>query len=73
MISLVGSIGLSSQWRLKRFLAYSAISNLGFILLTLGTFQLDGYLYYITIYAITILVIGTLGRSFVSGLNLPLS
>lgn len=75
IISLVGSLGLSSQWRLKRFLAYSAISNLGFILLTLGTFKLDSYLYYITIYAITLIILGTLGRSFgISGLfNLPLS
>jgi NADH-quinone oxidoreductase subunit N len=34
---VVGSVGLVGQWRIKRFLAYSAISNLGFLLLTLGT------------------------------------
>ena len=72
-ISLVGSVGLSSQWRLKRFLGYSAISNLGFVLLTLGLFQLDSYLYYITIYAITTLnlfaILGTLPFSLsLSGL-----
>ena len=30
---LVGSLGLSNQWRIKRFLAYSAITNIGFLLL----------------------------------------
>lgn len=30
---IVGSLGLSAQWRIKRFLAYSAISHLGFLLL----------------------------------------
>jgi len=50
---LVGSIGLTSQWRIKRLFGYSAISNLGFILLTIGVFQHDCSLYYITIYAIT--------------------
>jgi NADH-quinone oxidoreductase subunit N len=30
---IVGSLGLGAQWRIKRFLAYSAISHLGFILL----------------------------------------
>jgi NADH:ubiquinone oxidoreductase subunit 2 (subunit N) len=79
VISLVGSVGLSSQWRIKRFLAYSAISNLGFLLITLGTMQLDSYLYYITIYAITFLVQGVIlstGVQFVTGLvnlNLPLA
>jgi NADH-quinone oxidoreductase subunit N len=29
---IVGSVGLGAQWRMKRFLAYSAISHLGFIL-----------------------------------------
>jgi formate hydrogenlyase subunit 3/multisubunit Na+/H+ antiporter MnhD subunit len=29
----VGSLGLSNQWRIKRFLAYSAITNIGFLLL----------------------------------------
>jgi len=60
VISLVGSVGLCSQWRMKRFLAYSAISNLGFMLLTLGTYQLDSYLYYIIIYAITTLNLFTI-------------
>lgn len=29
---IVGSIGLCGQWRIKRFIAYSAISHLGFLL-----------------------------------------
>nr|YP_009659013.1 NADH dehydrogenase subunit 2 [Synchytrium microbalum]QCQ69011.1 NADH dehydrogenase subunit 2 [Synchytrium microbalum] len=50
---LVGSLGLSNQWRIKRFLAYSAITNIGFLLLALGTNQLDYYVYYLIIYALT--------------------
>lgn len=74
VISLIGSVGLSSQWRLKRYLAYSAISNLGFVLLTLGTLQLDSYLYYITIYAITLVILGTLSSIGIGPLlPLPLS
>jgi NADH:ubiquinone oxidoreductase subunit 2 (subunit N) len=30
---IVGSVGLGGQWRIKRFLAYSAISHLGFLLI----------------------------------------
>ena|SRR5690348_17174427 len=57
VLSLLGSVGLSSssQWRMKRFLTYSAISNLGFMLVTLSSFLIDSYLYYVTIYAITTL------------------
>ena len=50
---LIGSLGLSNQWRIKRFLAYSAITNIGFLLLALGTNQLDYYIYYLIIYALT--------------------
>lgn len=50
---LVGSLGLSNQWRIKRFLAYSGISNVGFLLLAQGTNQLDYYVYYLIIYALT--------------------
>jgi NADH:ubiquinone oxidoreductase subunit 2 (subunit N) len=32
---IVGSIALNSQWLKKRFLAYSGISHIGFILLGL--------------------------------------
>nr|QCQ69082.1 NADH dehydrogenase subunit 2 [Synchytrium taraxaci] len=50
---LVGSIGLSSQWRIKRFLAYSAISNIGFLLLALVCAPLELYVSYLIIYALT--------------------
>lgn len=51
----VGSIGLSNQWKIKRFQAYSSISNLGFILQTTQT--LSSYYFYIMIYVITTLII----------------
>ena len=50
---LVGSIGVATQWRIVRFISYSAITHLGFLLLTVTTFHVTGYLYYIAIYAIT--------------------
>jgi NADH:ubiquinone oxidoreductase subunit 2 (subunit N) len=50
---IVGSVGLGSQWRIKRFLAYSAISHLGFLLLALSSLQFDSFLYYLVIYGIT--------------------
>ena len=50
---IVGSIGLSGQWRIKRFLAYSAISHLGFLLLALSSLQFDAFLYYLIIYGLT--------------------
>lgn len=46
----MGSIGLGSQWRIKRFITYSAIAHLGFILFAS---HIDSYLYYIFIYGIT--------------------
>nr|WKF48286.1 NADH dehydrogenase subunit 2 [Synchytrium endobioticum] len=50
---LIGSLGLSNQWRIKRFLAYSAITNIGFLLLALGTNQLDNFVHYFVVYALT--------------------
>jgi len=50
---IVGSIGLGGQWRIKRFLAYSAISHLGFLLLALSSLQFDAFLYYLIIYGLT--------------------
>jgi NADH:ubiquinone oxidoreductase subunit 2 (subunit N) len=49
----VGSIGLGSQWRIKRFITFSAISHLGFIILAYISFSNFSYIYYIVIYAIT--------------------
>lgn len=54
---IIGSIGLSSQWRIKRFLTYSAISHLGFILLAYISFSWDSYFYYLYFYGITNLII----------------
>jgi len=50
---IIGSLGLGSQYRIKRFLAYSAISHLGFLILALYSMQLDSYIYYIIIYGFT--------------------
>ncbi len=49
---IIGSIGLGSQWKIKRFIAYSAISHLGFILLSFITMSFDSFFYYIQIYGI---------------------
>lgn len=62
---IVGSIGLGSQLKIKRFLTYSSISHLGFMLLALASLQIDSFFQYafiyflnsITIFAI-LLVIG---------------
>ena len=51
---LVGSLGLGSQWKIKRFLAYSSISNQGFILLAFGSSP--AYYFYIIVYIISTLV-----------------
>lgn len=54
---IVGSVGLGAQWRMKRFLAYSAISHLGFILQAFASSNINGTvtasLYYIIIYGLT--------------------
>nr|YP_009659062.1 NADH dehydrogenase subunit 2 [Chytriomyces confervae]QCQ69060.1 NADH dehydrogenase subunit 2 [Chytriomyces confervae] len=52
---VIGSIGLSSQWRMRRFLAYSSIANLGFILTVIESAPVTYY--YITIYMITTLIV----------------
>jgi NADH-quinone oxidoreductase subunit N len=52
---LVGSIGLSSQWTIKRFMTFSSIGNLGFILITLNNSAISYF--YIVIYVITTIVI----------------
>ena len=54
---IIGSIGLISQWRIKRFLTYSAISHIGFILFAYITYSWDYYFYYIFIYGLTNLLI----------------
>ena len=59
---IVGSVGLSAQWRIKRFLAYSAISHLGFLLLAYASPQsgLDSFIYYLVIYGLTSLGVFTI-------------
>lgn len=50
---IIGSIGLYNQWLIKRFLAYSGISHVGFLLLSLYCQDLQSYLIYMIIYGIT--------------------
>ena len=57
---LVGSIGLASQWRIKRFITYSAISNIGFLLLAYKYISFDSYILYYFIYGITNILIFTI-------------
>lgn len=66
MCIIIGSIGLNSQWRIKRFITYSTISHLGFIQLAYISYSWDSYFNYIYIYGITnllffyiILIIGS--------------
>nr|QCQ69095.1 NADH dehydrogenase subunit 2 [Powellomyces hirtus] len=54
---LVGSIGLGSQFKIKRFLTYSSISHLGFMLLALSSLQIDSFIYYVFIYFINSITI----------------
>ena len=46
----IGSIALNNQWYIKRFLAYSGVSHIGFMLLALGNLAPQGYLMYMLIY-----------------------
>jgi NADH-quinone oxidoreductase subunit N len=59
MLSIViGSLFALTQENIKRLLAYSAISNIGFIMLSLGLISVDGIhasLYYTMVYSLTAL------------------
>ena len=59
MLSIViGSLFALTQENIKRLLAYSAISNIGFIILSLGLISIDGIhasLYYTIVYTLTAL------------------
>lgn len=52
---IVGSFALFTQIKLIRFLAYSSISHIGFLLLGLYTNDYHSYLIYIIIYGLTTL------------------
>lgn len=54
---IVGSIGLGSQFRIKRFQAYSSISHVGFMLQCLATGSSAAGFYYQVIYLLTSLSI----------------
>jgi len=45
---------------IKRFLAYSGISHVGFMLLALYSLDLQSYIFYIFIYGITLINIFTI-------------
>lgn len=59
MLSIViGSLFALTQENIKRLLAYSAISNIGFIIVSLGLISIDGIhasLYYTVVYSLTAL------------------
>ena len=55
---IIGSIFALTQENIKRLLAYSAIANIGFIILAMGLVSVDGLhasLYYTIVYSITAL------------------
>ena len=59
----VGTFGALSQVRIKRFIAYTSISQVGFILLGLASLSLGGLIaaiLYLFIYAITSVAFFTL-------------
>lgn len=57
---IIGSLALNNQWMIKRFLAYSGISHVGFMLLALYSLDLQSYIFYIFIYGITLINIFTI-------------
>lgn len=54
---IIGSIGLSAQWKIKRFIAYSAISHVGFQMLAQITGSVDSFKYYMYIYGLQSIII----------------
>lgn len=53
---IVGSIALNSQYQIKRFIAYSAISHIGFLQIAYLTLTPTAYFNYIIIYMLTSLL-----------------
>ena len=63
----VGSLGAFSQWRWKRFLAYSSINHVGFMLIGLSTGELEGIIgmfFYIIVYMVTTIAVFSFLLSF---------
>nr|NP_150359.1 NADH dehydrogenase subunit 2 [Rhizophydium sp. 136]AAK84289.1 NADH dehydrogenase subunit 2 [Rhizophydium sp. 136] len=54
---IIGSCALYAQWNIKRFLAYSSISHLGFMLLALYSYDFHSYFIYIFIYGSNMIAI----------------
>jgi NADH:ubiquinone oxidoreductase subunit 2 (subunit N) len=52
---IIGSIALTQQLKLKRFLAFSSVSHIGFILLALHSKDLNSYIIYLFVYVLTTL------------------
>lgn len=65
----IGSIALYNQWLIKRFLAYSSISHIGFMLLALYCKDLQSFIFYMLIYGLTTLNIFTIFK-VISDINL---
>jgi len=66
---IIGSIALFSQWNIKRFLAYSSISHIGFILLSLYIYDYHSYIIYVFIYTLTTLNIFLILSAFINYLG----
>jgi NADH-quinone oxidoreductase subunit N len=52
---IVGSLALNAQYSFKRFLAYSGISHLGFLLLAFFSLDYSSFFYYLIIYSFSLL------------------
>ena len=57
---IIGSLGLINQWNIKRLLAYSGISHIGYILLALYSNDINYYIIYKIIYSVTTINILTI-------------
>jgi NADH-quinone oxidoreductase subunit N len=57
---IIGSIALNNQWYIKRFFAFSGISHIGFMLLSLSSFDTQSLLIYAFNYGITTVNIFTI-------------
>ena len=73
---IIGTIGGLTQFRIKRLLAYSTISHVGFILLALGISSIEStqaFIFYLTQYSISnlnaFLILITIGFSFYFHVN----
>lgn len=70
---IIGSVGLGSQFKIRRFLAYSTISHMGVIQLGFVSGYLDSIEFYLIIYGLTTINIFTVLLSITENSNKDIS